>query len=310
MSTQEPSQFPKVTEWVIKAINSEIRRKILRLIYKNEQMTYTELLDSLKISTGKLNFHIRQLTGLVEKVENKFYVLTELGNKALALIGQLSVFHEKAYVNSFQNLKGIPLYAFKPPPELKKKQKLIATLLFAPIFVTQMVFLILIFTKNLQLRNVELQLLISSTLIGIVLFCLIYYLIGIYYKSIEYEISETELCIKKGIVTKNITIIPYRTVTNLILRRGPFDRIFGISTLIIETAGESGNQKPEGTIAGVCYPDELVEEILNHVRRLDPPKYIKEVFTEQKGLALNRSLLLKISEALEKIDGKLSQNEQ
>ena len=82
--------------------------------------------------------------------------------------------------------------------------------------------------------------------------------------------------IHKGIITKKRAVIPYRTITNLVVKRNPFDRLFGISKVIIQTAGESASAQPEGRMIGIYYPHDLLEEILNLVRLLDPPVYLKE----------------------------------
>ena len=55
------------SEWVLKAVSHNLRRRILNLIYDYSFINYTDLLRELDLSTGKLNFHLKQLTGLIEK---------------------------------------------------------------------------------------------------------------------------------------------------------------------------------------------------------------------------------------------------
>ena len=44
-----------------------------------------------------------------------------------------------------------------------------------------------------------------------------------YYRSISYELTEDEVVVRKGIVTKVVKTVPYRTITNTVVARGLFD---------------------------------------------------------------------------------------
>lgn len=71
---------------VIQAISHDIRREILRIL-KNEPQTFTELLNYFDISTGKLNYHLTQIKGFIEKDEETAkYRITILGTKALEVL--------------------------------------------------------------------------------------------------------------------------------------------------------------------------------------------------------------------------------
>jgi hypothetical protein len=50
---------------------------------RNQSISYTELITELGMSTGKLNYHLEQLKGLIEKNSNQHYVLTPFGKKAV-----------------------------------------------------------------------------------------------------------------------------------------------------------------------------------------------------------------------------------
>jgi len=93
-------------------------------------------------------------------------------------------------------------------------------------------------------------------------------LIGPYYRSLRYEIHEDEMIVNAGIVTKSIKHVPFRTVTNLTVKRGLFDRWFGIGTLDIETAGMSGTQGvPEQSLVGLENPQEIYEMVVASLHR-------------------------------------------
>ncbi len=91
---------------------------------------------------------------------------------------------------------------------------------------------------------------------------------GPYYRSLCYEIHEDEMIVKAGIMTKSVKHVPFRTVTNLTVKRGIFDRWLGIGTLDIETAGMSGTQgAPEQSLVGLENPQEIYEMVVAALHR-------------------------------------------
>lgn len=82
-----------------------------------------------------------------------------------------------------------------------------------------------------------------------------------YYRSLQYEIYPDEVIVRAGIITKSVKHVPYRTVTNIETKRGPFDRLFGLGSLNIQTAGASGDSGPEEKLVGL--PD--VEAVYNRI---------------------------------------------
>jgi uncharacterized membrane protein YdbT with pleckstrin-like domain len=60
------------------------------------------------------------------------------------------------------------------------------------------------------------------------------------YNRYLYEIEQDVVKIEKGIIWKKYTSIPYERVQNVDIKRGIIARIFGFSTVEIETAGQSG----------------------------------------------------------------------
>nr|MDO8115322.1 winged helix-turn-helix domain-containing protein [Candidatus Sigynarchaeota archaeon] len=73
---------------VINALNHEIRRKILMLL-ESTPKTYSQLLETFDIATGKLNYHLKLLEGLIDKNKEGMYKLTALGEKALSILKEL-----------------------------------------------------------------------------------------------------------------------------------------------------------------------------------------------------------------------------
>ena len=73
-----------------------------------------------------------------------------------------------------------------------------------------------------------------------------------YYRSISYELREDEIVVNKGVITKSMKVAPYRTVTNLHLKRGLLDRwFFNLGSLSVETAGISGQTGAEQVLSGL-----------------------------------------------------------
>jgi putative membrane protein len=89
---------------------------------------------------------------------------------------------------------------------------------------------------------------------------------GFYARSLRYEIGEEQVIVHQGVLTRAVKHVPYRTITNLTVRRGVLDRWLGLGTLDIQTAGMSGTHQPEQSLAGLVDADEVYERV---VARLD-----------------------------------------
>jgi membrane protein YdbS with pleckstrin-like domain len=86
-------------------------------------------------------------------------------------------------------------------------------------------------------------------------------LINRYYHSLHYEIHEDEVIMHVGVVTKTVKHVPFRTVTNIKVKRGPFDRLFRLGTIDIQTAGRSGESGAEESLVGISN----FREVYNHI---------------------------------------------
>ncbi len=103
--------------------------------------------------------------------------------------------------------------------------------------------------------------------IGFVTFVITLFITGPYYRSLKYEILEDEVIVRAGIITKSVKHVPYRTVTNLTVRRGILDRLFGLGSLSIQTAGMSGTNVPEERLVGLVNVQEVYEIVAAELRR-------------------------------------------
>lgn len=88
-----------------------------------------------------------------------------------------------------------------------------------------------------------------------------------YYESLGYEIHEDEVLVRVGVWTKAVKHVPYRTVTNLTVKRGLMDRWLGLGTLDIQTAGMSGTNTAEQRLVGMENSQEVYEMVAAELRR-------------------------------------------
>ena len=93
-------------------------------------------------------------------------------------------------------------------------------------------------------------------------------LVGPYYNSLGYEIEDDEVIVRVGILTHSVKHVPYRTVTNVTVKRDILDRwFFGLGALNIQTAGMSGTSGAEEKLVGLTNVQEVYEMVVKELRR-------------------------------------------
>ncbi len=92
-------------------------------------------------------------------------------------------------------------------------------------------------------------------------------LMGPYYRSLRYEIHEEQVIMHVGIITRSVKYVPFRTVTNMTVKRDPLDRAFGIGSLEIQTAGISGTSQAEQNLVGLEDPEAVYGLAVQALRR-------------------------------------------
>jgi len=70
---------------VFQALSSAERREILRMVSRGSA-SYSEILGELGLTTGNLNYHLKQLEGFLRRDDERRYVLTPLGERAMAVL--------------------------------------------------------------------------------------------------------------------------------------------------------------------------------------------------------------------------------
>ncbi len=118
-----------------------------------------------------------------------------------------------------------------------------------------------------------------SLIVNLIWFIPVIILTPMYFNSIEYSVKAEsgdtmpEIYSKEGIITVTRRHVPFRCITNISSKAGPFDRLFKIGSVHIETAGYSGpNQKgPETVLKGIVFYEEVRDFILKELRRYREP---------------------------------------
>jgi hypothetical protein len=89
-----------------------------------------------------------------------------------------------------------------------------------------------------------------------------------YYRSLKYEVLDDEVIVRAGILTHSVKHVPYRTVTNISVKRDILDRwFFNLGTLEIQTAGMSGQSGVEEKLVGLDNVEEVYELVAAQLRR-------------------------------------------
>jgi membrane protein YdbS with pleckstrin-like domain len=121
-----------------------------------------------------------------------------------------------------------------------------------------------------------------------------------YFRSLSYEIHKDEVIVHVGILTKSIKHVPYRTVTNLSIKRDILDCwFFKLGSLNIQTAGMSGQTGAEEQLVGLENVDEVYQLVAQEIRRFrggmsptqshdeaSPDNYYQEILDELKKIRI------------------------
>ena len=161
--------------------------------------------------------------------------------------------------------------AIKPDKKYQTAQLLILSVLSSLIIIGAVVLNIIIYLEagsdSDGIMVIWLLCLGLISIMWIVSFPLIY----LWIKNLSYFIHDDRITIKSGIITKKEQNIPYRSITDFVLARGPFDRILGIGTIKIQTAGQSTSATGyEGTLSGLLDYEPLHADLREKLKSLHP----------------------------------------
>jgi len=74
---------------ILSALSHPTRRGILLILNEKTECSFTDFMNAMGIDTGKLSFHIRNLSSLVEQSPSGKYRLNKMGENAVRLVMEL-----------------------------------------------------------------------------------------------------------------------------------------------------------------------------------------------------------------------------
>jgi uncharacterized RDD family membrane protein YckC len=83
---------------VFSVLSHPLRRRILLNLSEKGECSFTDLMNALDVDTGKLSFHIRNLSAFTEQTSTGRYRLNNAGQNALRLIKELESWASEANI--------------------------------------------------------------------------------------------------------------------------------------------------------------------------------------------------------------------
>lgn len=168
------------------------------------------------------------------------------------------------------------------------------------------------FDKRLKVYiSIYVSLILVATIVGILLipFWLLFGNIYLkrYFDNLHCELTTRSLKFKKGVLIQSERTIPLDKIQDLTFREGPLLRYLGLSTLKIETAGQSTQGTADMSLIGIVDARNFREQVIDQRDRMtdlhsrqEPDAPVTTGSSEQ--------ILQSILQVLERIEKKLDQN--
>jgi len=174
----------------------------------------------------------------------------------------------------------------------EKEQKTMWFICWAIPFVIVLAVLVvlLLFVKE------EAFVVFALCLIGwLIVMSLILLWIPAFFRSLEYVVDNDSAKAKVGVFWKKRVTVPYTKITNIDVTQGPLQRIFGIGTIHVQTAGAGGAQgaQAELKLLGVRDLDEVKDTIMVRIRgyTISRPEEVEEKVMEESDPKIFRRML-------------------
>jgi uncharacterized membrane protein YdbT with pleckstrin-like domain len=156
---------------------------------------------------------------------------------------------------------------YVPDPRYRTKLYIVITLIAVAIQIGNVVLAGLIGLDRGNGPRTALIVLIVCTALNVLWWAPTMIWSGFYHRSLSYKIGDEQVIVRQGVLTRAVKHVPYRTVTNITVKRGLIDRWLGLGTLEIQTAGVSGTQQAEQSLVGLADPDEVYDLVVGHLSR-------------------------------------------
>lgn len=95
---------------VLSVLAHPLRREILLLLSEKGECSFTDLLNVLKVDTGKLSFHLRSLSAFIDQTLTGKYKLNKTGESAVRVIHDVESWAEVTKIN--RRATRLPLASF------------------------------------------------------------------------------------------------------------------------------------------------------------------------------------------------------
>ena len=96
---------------ILSILSHPLRREILLNLNEKGEVSFTDLLNLLKVDTGKLSFHLRSLEAFIEQTPTGKYKLSKAGENAVRIIRDVEGWAEVSDVQ--RKRSKLPLASFK-----------------------------------------------------------------------------------------------------------------------------------------------------------------------------------------------------
>ena len=96
---------------ILSILSHPLRREILMNLSEKGEASFTDLLNLLKVDTGKLSFHLRALEAFIEQTPTGKYKLSRAGENAIRVIHDIEGWAEVADVQRKESQ--LPVASFK-----------------------------------------------------------------------------------------------------------------------------------------------------------------------------------------------------
>lgn len=156
---------------------------------------------------------------------------------------------------------------FKPSPKYRSKLYAIVTLIAGAVLALGLIIGFIFALDRSSSAGSGLIVVLVFGALDVLWWVPAMFLIAPYYNSLSYEIQDDKVIMRVGVVTKSIKHVPYRTVTNITIKRGILDRLFGLGTLNIQTAGMSGTTGAEESLEGLENVQKVYDLVATELRR-------------------------------------------
>ncbi|MEX0662314.1 MAG: PH domain-containing protein [Balneolaceae bacterium] len=127
-----------------------------------------------------------------------------------------------------------------------------------------------------------------------------------YYDALFCELTTRALSFRKGVLFKTERTVPLDKIQDLTFKEGPVLRYFGLSSLYIETAGQSAQQSSDMTLIGIVDAHKFRAMVMD--QRDNVTDHQSNSTSSEDSEHSLAPILKEINENLKKIENKLTNN--